>query len=78
MSRFHYGMNLREFEREFRALDGSVTPKRGTGERVYTHPLMQRRPRVNARRKDAPRDLTLFGMEIEHLLDQRPANDNKY
>lgn len=78
MSRFHYGMNLREFDREFRALQGVIVLKRGTGERVYLHHLMQRRPRINGRRKDTPRDLTLFGMEIERFLNQQAANDDKY
>ena len=78
MTRFHHGMNLRDFEREFLAVEGLIVSVRRTGERRYSHPLISRRPRINGRRKDAPRDLTQFAMEIERLINERAVNDDHF
>lgn len=78
MSRFHYGINLAAFNRGFLDLGGTIISVNGTGEHRYIHPILPRRPRVNARRKDAPRDLVRFGLQVERILEQPVANDDRY
>ena len=64
------GMNMREALALARELGCSVEIARGTGEVLVRHPS---RPtevlRVNARRKDAPRNLTSFLRRLEGGAD---------
>lgn len=68
MSRFHYGMNSRDFDREFRQLGGFVEAVRRTGERRYSHPRVATTVRADGRRKDTPMHVVKFGREVERLL----------
>jgi len=67
----HYGMNRRDLDRLLRRLGGTVSDVRGTGEIRYTHPLMQRRPRGDKRRKDAASHLVDFVSEVHRRVRQR-------
>jgi hypothetical protein len=53
-----HGMNLRTFDRIWREIGGTVEIAYRTGEAVYAHPKLDRRVRINSRRKDTPRILT--------------------
>ena len=69
----HDGMNRRDLDRVLRDLGGSVVPIKRTGEIQYRHPLMQNRPRANGRRKDAPRHLVAFVLEIIRIREAYPT-----
>lgn len=63
----HHGCNIATLIRRAPDLGISIEPVRRTGELRFTHPQIGRRPRVNGRRKDAPRALTDFFEEVERL-----------
>ena len=65
MAPLHHGMNLSALNRYFRALGGTIEPVRRTGEIRYSHHLVSQRPRADGRRKDAPRHMVAFVMEVE-------------
>ena len=67
----HYGMNRRDLDYVLLRLGGAVSDVRGTGEIRYSHPLMQRRPRGDKRRKDAPSHLVDFVLEIHRRVVER-------
>jgi hypothetical protein len=58
------GMNRRDLDRILLRLGGSIEFPRRTGEVLYRHPLMAKRARANARRKDASRHLVHFVREV--------------
>ncbi len=68
MSSLHHGMNLFALHRHFLAIGGTIKPVRRTGEIRYSHPLMLQRPRADGRRKDAPRHLVAFVIEVERRI----------
>ena len=72
-----YGVNRRELDRFFKKLGGEVIPLRRTGEVQYVHPLFARRPRADGRRKDAPRHLVRFVLDVVGSVDVVAANDEK-
>ncbi len=74
----HHGMNRTDLDRELIALGGTVSCLRRTGEIVYEHPALASRPRANGRRKDAPRCLTRFVIDVISLLGGEAANDKDY
>jgi hypothetical protein len=56
-----HGMNRRDLDRFWVAMDGVVEPMKGTGEARYVDPVTRTRSRVfNARKKSASRDLVNF------------------
>lgn len=59
------GTNLRTARSRFIALGGTVTYARRTGEEKFSHPALERSVKVNARRKDAGRELTQMIHRIE-------------
>lgn len=59
------GTNLRKALKMALDLGAQVKDRKGTGEKVLTHPLWGRPITVNARRKDCPRILTTA---LAHLL----------
>lgn len=56
--------DLRQFKKFFRTIGGQVEEIDGTGEERFWHPSMDRTIRVNARRKDVPRSLTVYAKRI--------------
>lgn len=64
-----HGCNLADAIRRALDLGISVQPVRRTGELRFTYPLLPDRPRVNGRRKDAPRALTDFVTRVERLRE---------
>jgi len=74
----HHGMNRADLDRELIAIGGTISCLRRTGEIVYEHPALEGRPRANGRRKDAPRRLTQFVMDVIRALDGEAANDRDY
>lgn len=70
MAPLHYGMNLSALNRYFVSLGGSIEAVRRTGEIRYSHRLVLQRPRADGRRKDAPRHLVSFVMEVERRMRQ--------
>lgn len=57
--------NLREAISWARQLGCAVERVHRTGEIVFRHPLLPARMRVNARRKDSPRELVAFLKRVE-------------
>lgn len=68
MAPLHHGMNLSSLNRYFIALGGTIEAVRRTGEIRYSHQLVAQRPRADGRRKDAPRHLVAFVMEVERRI----------
>ena len=56
----NHGMNLAELLADARTLGITVRPLRRTGELQLSHPSQPDRPRLNGRRKDAPRHASHF------------------
>lgn len=67
----HHGCNIANLIRLAPELGISVEPVRRTGELRFTHPLIGPRPRINGRRKDAPRALTDFFAKAQQLGSSR-------
>jgi hypothetical protein len=74
----HHGMNRKALDTQLIALGGEVLSLRRTGEIVYRHPTLARRPRANARRKDAPLHLTMFVIEVIRIVNAQAANDDDF
>lgn len=73
----HYGMNRADLDKEVRRLGGEVQIVHGTGDVRYTHPLMPRPScRANSRRKDAPRKLTQWVLDV--IRKRVAANDDRF
>jgi hypothetical protein len=49
----------RQFDREWRAQGGTIEHVRGTGEKRYRHPTRTKPIRINGRRKDLTRKLSV-------------------
>lgn len=56
----HAGSNCRDVLRTAMSLGCLIEPVRRTGEIIVSHPLVGYRVRLNGRRKDAPRALTVM------------------
>lgn len=74
----HHGMNRADLDRILVALGGHIEILRRTGDIAYSHRLLSRRPRGNSRRKDAPRHLTQFVLDVIRAIDTQAANDDTY
>ena len=74
----HHEMNRADLDRILVALGGHIVILRKTGDIAYSHRLLSRRPRGNRRRKDAPRHLTQFVLDVIRALDTQAANDDTY
>ena len=74
----HYGIDRRCLDAYFRGLGGEIIYLRRTDEVQYVHPLIPHRPHANARRKDAPRHLVHFVLQVVHLVETKAANDEVY
>jgi hypothetical protein len=62
------GMNLRAALQLARARGCVVQRLAGTGEVTVTHPTIPHRLRLNARRKDSPRILTVLLQRLEDAM----------
>lgn len=60
---FH-GQDLAKLIAHARLLGCDVHPLRRTGEIQFSHPSQADRPRVNGRRKDAPRHASAFVVRV--------------
>ena len=65
---FWNGMNRRDFDVEWCRNGGYIDPVRGTGEIRYFHPAVGWSGKVNARRKDATRDVVAIGRRLARVL----------
>lgn len=73
----HHGMNRLDLDKEVLRLGGTVDILRRTGDVRYTHPLMAKPScRANSRRKDAPRKLTQWVLEV--IRRREAANDDRF
>ncbi len=69
----NYGENLARLLVHARGLGIQVHPLRRTGELQLSHWSQSERPRLNGRRKDAPRHATSFVLRVERLLRADPT-----
>ena len=69
----NHGINLLGLIRRAPAMGIQVCNVRRTGELRFSHPRLQNTVRVNGRRKDAPRALTSYFVEVEHLVEVESA-----
>jgi hypothetical protein len=73
-----YGVNRRDLDLFFKRLGGNVILLRRTGEVQYVHQLFPQRPRADSRRKDAPRHLVRFVLDVVRSIDTVAANDEHF
>lgn len=68
------GWNLRQSVRYWeKVLHGTVAPMRASGEFIFRHTSLSRPIRVNGRRKDTPRKLSMIIRRLaRELPDQSP------
>lgn len=64
--------NLRDAIKPWRALGGTVSKPRRTGEILFHHPLVGT-VRANCRRKDCPRELVVKLRKLMELLGEKGA-----
>jgi hypothetical protein len=64
----HHGTNLAELLAHARDLGIEVNHLRRTGEIQLSHPSQPKRPRLNGRRKDAPRCASSFVNRVEAAM----------
>lgn len=65
-----HGQDLAKLIAHARTLGITVRPLRRTGELQFSHPSVPTRPRVNGRRKDAPRHASSFVDLVEKRLEE--------
>lgn len=64
----NHGQDLTKLVAHARTLGITVRPLRRTGELQFFHPSQMERPRVNGRRKDAPRHASSFVNRVQKSL----------
>ena len=65
----HSGMNLRDAIKEARELGFDIRPINRAGELLFRHVSLDRAIRINARRKDAGRQLTVALRRVAELKE---------
>jgi hypothetical protein len=68
----NHGSNLAKLVAHARGLGVDVCALRRTGELQFSHWSQQDRPRLNGRRKDAPRHASVFVRRVEQCLAAMP------
>lgn len=62
------GMNLKNLEKAARRLGVTIERPRGTGEVRFSHPMMEKSVKQNARRKDATREVIVWMKRLQNTL----------
>jgi hypothetical protein len=65
------GANLKDVLKRCTELGCTVERIKGTGEKIVSHPDVEKKVRINARRKDAPRSLTSLLKRVEKAREAR-------